>query len=60
MKKGHIADSFFHALGDCSMLKSLSINDSTLGGGVQDIPINHDRLCHLQLTKCRVLRIAVR
>ncbi|XP_027333810.1 F-box/LRR-repeat protein 15 isoform X3 [Abrus precatorius] len=58
--RGQIADTFFHALADCSMLKRLNINDSTLGNGIQEISINHDRLCHLQLTKCRVMRIAVR
>ncbi|XP_027354138.1 F-box/LRR-repeat protein 15-like isoform X2 [Abrus precatorius] len=58
--RGHIADSFFHALADCSMLKRLSINDAILGSGIQEISINHDRLCHLQLIKCRVMRIAVR
>ncbi|KAK7351311.1 hypothetical protein VNO77_10655 [Canavalia gladiata] len=58
--RGHIADSFFHALADLSMLKRLSINDAILGSGIQEISVNHDRLCHLQLTKCRVMRIAVR
>ncbi|RYR05982.1 hypothetical protein Ahy_B06g085793 isoform D [Arachis hypogaea] len=58
--RGQIADTFFHALGDCSMLKRLNINDSTLGNGIQEISINHERLCHIQLTKCRVMRIAVR
>ncbi|RDX76859.1 F-box/LRR-repeat protein 15, partial [Mucuna pruriens] len=58
--RGQIADTFFHALADCSMLRKLNINDSTLGNGIQEITINHDRLCHLQLTKCRVMRIAVR
>ncbi|KAG4953722.1 hypothetical protein JHK87_039316 [Glycine soja] len=58
--RGQIADTFFHALADCSMLRRLNINDSTLGNGIQEITINHDRLCHLQLTKCRVMRIAVR
>ncbi|KAK7310685.1 hypothetical protein RJT34_08344 [Clitoria ternatea] len=58
--KGQIADTFFHALADCSMLKRLNINDSTLGNGIQEVSVNHDRLCHLQLTKCRVMRIAVR
>ncbi|XP_061374889.1 F-box/LRR-repeat protein 15-like [Gastrolobium bilobum] len=57
---GHIMDSFFHALADCSMLKRLTINEAVLGSFAQEIPINHDRLCHLQLTKCRVMRIAVR
>ncbi|RDX77207.1 F-box/LRR-repeat protein 15, partial [Mucuna pruriens] len=58
--KGHILDNFFHALTDCSMLRRLSINDAILGSGIQEISVNHDRLCHLQLTKCRVMRIAVR
>ncbi|XP_020234612.1 F-box/LRR-repeat protein 15 [Cajanus cajan] len=58
--RGQIADTFFHALADCCMLKNLNINDSTLGNGIQEITINHDRLCHLQLTKCRAMRIAVR
>ncbi|KAI5556500.1 hypothetical protein BDE02_18G039900 [Populus trichocarpa] len=58
--KGQLGDPFFHALGDCSMLKNLNVNDATLGNGIQEIPINHDRLCHLQLTKCRVMRISVR
>ncbi|MED6155941.1 F-box/LRR-repeat protein 15 [Stylosanthes scabra] len=58
--KGHISDGFFHALEDCSMLKRLSINDATLGSGIQEISITHYRMCHLQITKCRVMRIAVR
>ncbi|XP_020236572.1 F-box/LRR-repeat protein 15 [Cajanus cajan] len=58
--RGHIMDNFFHALADCSMLRRLSINDAILGSGIQEISVNHDRLCHLQLTKCRVMRIAVR
>ncbi|WVZ20250.1 hypothetical protein V8G54_007572 [Vigna mungo] len=58
--RGNIMDSFFHALADCSMLRRLSINDAVLGSGIQEISVNHDRLCHLQLTKCRVMRIAVR
>ncbi|KAF2285042.1 hypothetical protein GH714_037530 [Hevea brasiliensis] len=58
--RGQLGDLFFHALAECNMLKSLNVNDATLGNGVQEIPINHDRLCHLQLTKCRVVRISVR
>ncbi|CAK7352790.1 unnamed protein product [Dovyalis caffra] len=58
--KGQLGDPFFHALGDCIMLKRLNVNDATLGSGIQEIPINHDRLRHLQLTKCRVMRISVR
>ncbi|MED6206877.1 F-box/LRR-repeat protein 15 [Stylosanthes scabra] len=58
--KGHLSDGFFHALEDCSMLKRLSISDATLGSGIQEISITHYRMCHLQITKCRVMRIAVR
>ncbi|CAL0319094.1 unnamed protein product [Lupinus luteus] len=58
--RGHIDDSFFHALADSSMLKKLRISYATLGGGVLDIPIDHDRLCHLKLKKCRVMGITVR
>ncbi|KAK8991560.1 hypothetical protein V6N11_062566 [Hibiscus sabdariffa] len=58
--KGHIGDAFFHALTDCSMLRSLDVNDAILGDGVQEIPINHDWLCDLKVTKCRVMRISIR
>ncbi|OAY26925.1 F-box/LRR-repeat protein 15 [Manihot esculenta] len=58
--RGQLGDLFFHSLAECNMLKSLNVNDATLGNGVQEIPINHDRLRHLQLTKCRVVRISVR
>ncbi|KAM5566156.1 F-box/LRR-repeat protein 15 [Rosa sericea] len=58
--KGTIGDLFFHSLADCQMLKSLIVNDATLGTGIQEIPINHDRLRHLELTKCRVMRISIR
>ncbi|GAB4854539.1 F-box/LRR-repeat protein 15 [Ancistrocladus abbreviatus] len=58
--RGQLGDTFFHALSDCEMLKSLIVNDATLGNSVQEISINHDRLQHLQITKCRVLRIFVR
>ncbi|CAN1217205.1 F-box/LRR-repeat protein 15 [Linum perenne] len=58
--RGQLGDSFFHALTDCNMLRSLNVNDATLGNGMQEISISHDRLQHLQLVKCRVLRISVR
>lgn len=58
--KGTLGDTFFQALADCYMLKRLLVNDATLGNGIQEIPIYHDRLHHLQITKCRVLRISVR
>uniref|UniRef100_A0A7N1A8F6 F-box domain-containing protein n=1 Tax=Kalanchoe fedtschenkoi TaxID=63787 RepID=A0A7N1A8F6_KALFE len=58
--KGPLGDPFFQALTDCSMLRSLTIHDAMLGSGIQEISISHDQLRHVQITKCRVLRIAVR
>ncbi|KAI5669615.1 hypothetical protein M9H77_19468 [Catharanthus roseus] len=58
--KGQIAETFFQALTDCHMLRSLTISDATLGNGIQEIPIYHDRLRLLQVVKCRVLRISIR
>lgn len=58
--RGQLVDVFFHSLADCHVLRRLNVNDATLGNGVQEIPINHDRLRHLQLTKCRVMRISIR
>ncbi|KAK8654784.1 hypothetical protein V6N13_107383 [Hibiscus sabdariffa] len=58
--RGQLGDAFFHALVECSMLRSLDVNDSILGNGVQEIPINHDRLCDLKVTKCRVMRLSIR
>ncbi|KAK4412694.1 F-box/LRR-repeat protein 15 [Sesamum alatum] len=58
--KGQLGETFFQALTDCHMLKSLTVNDATLGNGIQEIPIYHDRLHDLQIVKCRVLRISIR
>lgn len=58
--KGPIGEEFFHALSDCPLLKTLVVCDAALGNSVQEISINHDRLQHLHLTKCRVLRVSVR
>lgn len=58
--RGQLGDIFFHALADCYLLKRLNINDATLGNGIQEILINHDSLYHLQLTKCRVMRVSIR
>lgn len=58
--KGVLEDAFFHAIADCNMLRSLSINDCALGGSHHEIPINHDQLRHLEITKCRVMRISIR
>lgn len=58
--RGQLGDTFFNALSDCYLLKRLNVNDANLGNSIQEIPINHDSLRHLQLTKCRVMRISVR
>ncbi|PIA43088.1 hypothetical protein AQUCO_02000497v1 [Aquilegia coerulea] len=58
--KGQLGEAFFSALGDCVALKNLNITDATLGNGIQDIPVYHDKLRNLQIIKCRVLRISVR
>ncbi|KAM4122509.1 hypothetical protein ACB094_01G089000 [Castanea mollissima] len=58
--RGQLGDTFFNALSDCCLLKRLNVNDANLGNSIQEIPINHDSLRHLQLTKCRVMRISVR
>ncbi|XP_047322294.1 F-box/LRR-repeat protein 15-like [Impatiens glandulifera] len=58
--KGQLGETFFQVLTDCHSLRNLIINDATLGNSIQEIPISHDRLRHLQIVKCRVLRISVR
>lgn len=58
--RGQLGETFFQVLPECHMLKSLAINDATLGNGIQEIPIYHERLRRLQLVKCRVLRVSVR
>ncbi|GFQ00036.1 F-box/LRR-repeat protein 15 [Phtheirospermum japonicum] len=58
--RGQLGETFFQALADCHMLKSLTVNDATLGNGIQEIPIFHDRLRDLQIVKCRVLRVSIR
>lgn len=58
--RGQLGETFFQALTDCHVLKSLTINDATLGNGIQEIPIYHDSLRLLQLVKCRVLRVSIR
>ncbi|KAL4318547.1 hypothetical protein GQ457_18G002000 [Hibiscus cannabinus] len=58
--RGQLGDAFFHALVECSMLRRLDVNEAILGNGVQEIPINHDRLCDLKVTKCRVMRLSIR
>ncbi|KAE8671375.1 F-box/LRR-repeat protein 15 [Hibiscus syriacus] len=58
--RGQLGDDFFHALVECSMIRSLDVNDAILGNGVQEIPISHDRLCDLKVTKCRGIRLSIR
>ncbi|KAK8933541.1 F-box/LRR-repeat protein 15 [Platanthera zijinensis] len=58
--KGLLGDGFFQALTDCPALNSLSIHDATLGNGIQEISVHHDRLRELNIVKCRVLRVSVR
>ncbi|XP_038699371.1 F-box/LRR-repeat protein 15 [Tripterygium wilfordii] len=58
--RGQLGETFFLALAECNMLKSLNVIDATPGTGIQEILINHDRLRHLELTKCRVMRISIR
>ncbi|KAI5669614.1 hypothetical protein M9H77_19467 [Catharanthus roseus] len=59
--KGKIAETFFQALTDCHMLRSLTINDATLGNDIQEIPIYHDRLRLLQVVGCLIFsRVSIR
>lgn len=58
--RGQLGETFFQGLTDCHVLKNLTINDATLGNGIQEIPIYHDSLRVLQLVKCRVLRVSIR
>ncbi|RHN77086.1 putative F-box domain, leucine-rich repeat domain, L domain-containing protein [Medicago truncatula] len=58
--RGQIGDAFFVVLPDCSMLRELYIDDSTLGNSIPEISVVHERLCHLELIKCRGTRIQVR
>ncbi|KAF8393616.1 hypothetical protein HHK36_021860 [Tetracentron sinense] len=58
--KGLLGDDFFQVVAECSMLKSLSVIDAALGNGIQEISVYHDKLRHLQIVKCRVLRVSVR
>ncbi|KAD5317631.1 hypothetical protein E3N88_17577 [Mikania micrantha] len=58
--KGQLGETFFQALTDCTNLKSLIVTDVILGNGIQEIPIYHDNLRHIQIVKCRMVRISVR
>ncbi|KAL1219568.1 F-box/LRR-repeat protein 15 [Cardamine amara subsp. amara] len=58
--KGHISENFFQALGECNMLRSVTVSEAILGNGAQEINLNHDRLRELKITKCRVMRLSIR
>ncbi|CAN6478332.1 unnamed protein product [Victoria cruziana] len=58
--RGHFGDAFFHALIDCPFLRKLDISESNIGNGIQEIPVCHDRLHYLSMTKCRVSRLSIR
>nr|GEX93633.1 F-box/LRR-repeat protein 15-like [Tanacetum cinerariifolium] len=58
--KGQLGETFFQALTDCTTLESLIVTDAILGNGIQEIPIIHDSLTHIQILKCRVVRVYVR
>lgn len=58
--KGQLGETFFQALTDCTTLKSLIVTDAILGNGTQEISIIHDSLRHIQIVKCRVVRVYVR
>uniref|UniRef100_A0A1D1XY69 F-box/LRR-repeat protein 15 n=1 Tax=Anthurium amnicola TaxID=1678845 RepID=A0A1D1XY69_9ARAE len=58
--EGQLPDGFFHALTDCPALKSLHINNASLGSGIQEMMVHHERLRDLEIIKCRALRISIR
>ncbi|CAH8320941.1 unnamed protein product [Eruca vesicaria subsp. sativa] len=58
--KGQISENFFQVLGECNMLRSVTVNEAVLGNGSQEIHISHDRLRELKITKCRVMRLSIR
>ncbi|KAL8054440.1 hypothetical protein ABFX02_05G137500 [Erythranthe guttata] len=58
--KGQLSETFFEAITECHTLRSLTVNDATLGNGIQEISIYHDRLRDVQIVKCRVIRVSIR
>lgn len=58
--RGPLSESFFNGLVDFPVLDRLSIAEASLGSGSQEIQVKHDSLRHLQITRCRVIRISVR
>uniref|UniRef100_A0A1J3K3K4 F-box/LRR-repeat protein 15 n=1 Tax=Noccaea caerulescens TaxID=107243 RepID=A0A1J3K3K4_NOCCA len=59
-KGGHISENLFQALGECNMLRSVTVSEAMLGNGAQEIHLSHDRLRELKITKCRVMRLSIR
>ncbi|KAL6883720.1 hypothetical protein ACP4OV_011134 [Aristida adscensionis] len=60
MAKGQLGEAFFQVLAECPLLTTLTINDASLGSGIQEVTVNHDGLRELHIVKCRALRISVR
>eukprot|EP00249_Psilotum_nudum_P018798 c26967_g1_i1 orf=641-4252(-) len=60
--EGALSDSFFSALENgCQGLQQLTITDAVLGSGSsQEVQFHHHSLRRLQVTKCRVMRMAIR
>lgn len=55
LEKANLGTFFFSQHCKCHMLRSLAVNDANLGNGIPEIRVNHDRLCHLQITKSPIL-----
>jgi hypothetical protein len=60
MGKGQLGGPFFQALSECPLLTALTVNDASLGSGIQEATIKHGGLRELHIFKCRALRISVR
>jgi len=58
---GTLSDAFFNLVARCPVLNRLIITEAVSGrGGTQDIRIRHESLRHLEVIRCRLLRIFVR
>ncbi|KAL1562306.1 putative F-box/LRR-repeat protein [Salvia divinorum] len=58
--KGHISLAFFKSLTNCQTLRSLTINDTSLGKNEHEISIHNDMLHHCEINKCRLLSLYIR
>ncbi|XP_057832760.2 F-box/LRR-repeat protein 15 isoform X2 [Cryptomeria japonica] len=58
--RGPLSERFFTGLVDCPVLHQLSISEASLGNSSQDIQVQHESLRHLQMIRCRVIRISIR